>query len=171
MKWLIRLVGALAAAIGLVAAVGWMLPVNHEAARSADFPKPAEDVYALVSNVRDYPAWWPDISRVDMLADDPGKTTFREHMSDGPIVMTVIERNSPARFVTKIDDPDQPFGGTWTFAISPTPAGSRLTITERGEIYNPIFRALARFVFGYTGTMESFLSAAQLRLEAAPHER
>jgi hypothetical protein len=56
MRWLIRTVGGLVVAIGLVAAVGWMLPVNHEAARSADFPKPAEDVYALVSNVRDYAA-------------------------------------------------------------------------------------------------------------------
>lgn len=36
---------------------------------------------------------------------------------------------------------------------------SRLTITEHGEIYNPIFRTLARFVFGYTTTMDSCLAA------------
>jgi hypothetical protein len=32
-----------------------------------------------------------------------------------------------------------------------------VTITERGEIRNPIFRAVARYVFGYGATMEAFL--------------
>ena len=39
-----------------------------------------------------------------------------------------------------------------------------MTITERGEIYNVIFRALSKFVFGYTSTMESCLAAAQKKL-------
>ena len=43
-------------------------------------------------------------------------------------------------------------------------SGSRLSITERGEVYNPIFRALSRFVFGYTGTIESCLEAAKKKL-------
>ena len=164
MKWAIRGVVVIVGVVAVVAVIGWMLPVGHEASRNADFPAPAADVYALVSGVNDYAAWWPDIVRVEMLVDEPGRTTFREHMSDGPIVMTVVSRTPPTEFVTKIDDPDQPFGGTWTFAISPVGDGSRLTITERGEIYNPIFRALARFIFGYTTTMESFLAAASRRL-------
>ena len=48
--------------------------------------------------------------------------------------------------------------------MAPTPSGSRLTITERGEIYNVIFRALAKYVIGYTGTMNSFLEAAKEKL-------
>jgi hypothetical protein len=43
-----------------------------------------------------------------MLVDEPGRTTFREHMSDGPLIMTVVSRTPPTQFVTKIDDPDQP---------------------------------------------------------------
>lgn len=164
MIWVVRGVLFLIAVVGVVAIVGWLLPVNHEASRSADFTKPPGDVYALVANVRDYAAWWPDIKRIEMLADDANRTTFREHLKDGPIVMTVVSRTPPSQFVTKIDDPSQPFGGTWTFAIDATTTGARLTITERGEIYNPIFRALARFAFGYTGTMDSYLAAAQRRL-------
>ncbi len=34
-----------------------------------------------------------------------------------------------------------------------------VTITENGEIYNPFFRFMARFVFGYTVTMETYLKA------------
>jgi ribosome-associated toxin RatA of RatAB toxin-antitoxin module len=165
MKWLIRLVTAIALLIGVVAAAGWMLPVSHQASRSAEFRRPPADVYALVADVREYPAWWSEVSKVDVLAETP-RLRFRDHMSTGPVVMAVQEAAPPSKFVTVIDDPDQPFGGTWTFEIVPTPSGgSRLTITERGEIYNPVFRALARFVFGYTGSIEGFLAAAQARLQ------
>jgi hypothetical protein len=34
-----------------------------------------------------------------------------------------------------------------------------VTITESGEIYNPVFRFMARFVFGYDSTMAGYLGA------------
>jgi len=68
--------------------------------------------------------------------------------------------------VTKVVGETQ-FGGTWTFDIVPVTEGrSRLTLTERGEIYNPIFRALARFAFGYTATMDSCLKALARKVES-----
>lgn len=150
--------------VALVAIVGWLLPVAHVASSSAVVGRPPADVYALVSDVSAYPQWWSDISRIEMLPAEPGVVRFREHMSSGAIVMEVIETAPPQRFVTKIADPDQPFGGTWTFEIAPEAAGARLTITERGEVYNPIFRFMSRFVFGHTSTMESFLGALRARL-------
>ena len=77
----------------------------------------------------------------------------------------VVESVPPTKLVTKIVGETQ-FGGTWTFEIAPTPTGSRMTITERGEIYNVLFRALAKYVFGYTSTMESCLEAAKKKLAA-----
>ena len=165
MKWVYGILGALILLALVITIVGWLLPVKHEASRSAEFARTPSDVYALVSGYANYAQWWPDVSRVEVLAEGSGKATFREHLSDGPIVMSVIEQSPPSRFVTKIDDPSQPFGGTWTFeAVPVNDARTRLTITERGEIYNPIFRALARFVFGYTSTMDSFLAAAHRAL-------
>ncbi|PYP70520.1 MAG: hypothetical protein DMD41_14750, partial [Gemmatimonadetes bacterium] len=70
----------------------------------------------------------------------------------------------PRRLVRRIADPKLPFGGTWTWEITAAPGGSTLTITEDGEIYNPIFRFVARFILGYTGTMESYLKALAARL-------
>jgi hypothetical protein len=71
--------------------------------------------------------------------------------------MEHVERQPPRRLVTRIADADLPFGGTWTFELAPEEGGTRVTITERGEIRNPIFRAVARYVFGYGATMEAFL--------------
>jgi hypothetical protein len=140
-KWILRIALGLAAVIGTVALVGYFLPVAHEAWRSAEFNEPPETVYALISDLKNYSSWWPE----------------------NEVAVEAVEASPPSRFVTRIVG-ESAFGGTWTWAIEQTPNGARATVTERGEIYNPIFRTLARFVFGYTGSMESCLTAAQRRL-------
>jgi ribosome-associated toxin RatA of RatAB toxin-antitoxin module len=166
MKWIIWTLVVLVSIVGVVTLVGWLLPVKHEASRSARYSQPPERIYAAVADVAEYPSWSEGVSRVEMLDSPSGRTRFREHMSTGPVVMEVVETTPPNRFVTAIADPDQPFGGTWTFEITPESGGSRLTITERGEIYNPIFRFMARFVFGYAGTMEGFLRSLEKKFAA-----
>jgi hypothetical protein len=63
------------------------------------------------------------------------------------------------KVVTRIVPEGSPFGGTWTFALKPVADGTELAITEDGEIYNVMYRTLARFVFGYTSTIDSYLLA------------
>ena len=58
----------------------------------------------------------------------------------------------------RIADPELPFGGTWTYELKPEGTGTRLVITERGEVYNPIFRFMSRFVFSRTATMEKMVA-------------
>jgi hypothetical protein len=41
--------------------------------------------------------------------------------------------------------------------LLPPRNGGRVRITERGFVKNVIFRFVARFVFGYTSTMEGYL--------------
>jgi hypothetical protein len=139
--WVIRIVTGLIAMVGVVAFVGWLLPVGHEATRSADFRRPPEIVFALISDLDNYSKLWPE----------------------GTVRVAVVERVPPSRLVTRIVG-ETAFGGTWTIEIVPTPEGARMTVTERGEVYNVIFRALSRFVLGHTSTIESFLSAARTQL-------
>jgi uncharacterized protein YndB with AHSA1/START domain len=154
-------VAALTAVVLLVLLIGWMLPVAHVASASATLSKPPDAVYALVSDVASYPKWWSDMSRVDVLPAVEGRPRFRQHMGSDPVVIEVLEATAPKRLVTKIADRDQPFGGTWTFEIAPSAAGSTLTVTERGEVYNPLFRFVSRFVMGHSATISSFLQAVQ----------
>jgi hypothetical protein len=144
MRWAIGIAIGLLAVIGAVAAIGFFLPIKHEASRSAEFDKPPQVVFDLISDLPNYKQWWPE----------------------NETKVVVVESVPPVRFVTRIVD-ETAFGGTWTMEIAPTSSGSRLTITERGEVYNVIFRTLSRFVFGYTGTMESFLAAAQRKVTTA----
>ena len=166
MRWVLWTGLALVVVVGVVILIGWLLPVAHEAARSAQFSAPPQQVYDAVADVAGYADWFDGVSRIELLPSTNGKIRFREHTSSGPVVMEVEHARPPSQFVTRIADPDQPFGGTWTFEIAPESSGSRLTITERGEVYNPIFRFMSRFIFGQTGTMERFLRAQNARLGA-----
>lgn len=69
-----------------------------------------------------------------------------------------MEAKPPEHLAVRIADQGLPYGGTWTFVITPVAGGgSELYIREDGEIYNLIFRFMARFILGYTASIESHL--------------
>jgi hypothetical protein len=57
-----------------------------------------------------------------------------------------------------------PFGGAWTLEVKPVAAGTELTITEDGEIYNPIFRVLSKVVFSPYWTIDTYQADLRNRL-------
>ena len=73
--------------------------------------------------------------------------------------MEVIEFQPTHRFTVRIADAKLPFGGAWTYEIAAAPGGTAVTITENGDIRNPVMRFLSRFVFGQTSTMDGVLRA------------
>jgi len=147
--------------VALMALAGWMLPVGHRASRSALIDAPPARVFDAVSHVDQYPSWRTGVTAVEILPDDGRGRRFREVGSNGPVIFRIESLIAPSRFLTRIDDPDQPFGGTWTYEFAAEGTGTRLTITEDGEVYNPIFRLLSRYVFSQTATLEQYLADAQ----------
>jgi len=163
-KWALYLALSLIAVAGLTALVGWTLPVGHSVSRTITLSASPDQVFDLISNFSRAPEWRDGVTRVETLPDDGKGPLFREHSSMGAMLMRaeVIER--PHRLVTRIADPTLPFGGTWTHTLRPTPSGgTEHTVTEDGEIYNVMFRALARFVFGYSSTIDDYQRALAKR--------
>ena len=154
----------LAVFAAVVAGVGMMLPRDHVETRTARLPAAPDAVFAAIADVGSYASWRTSLSAVEVLAPVDGRSRWVEVSGGDRIAMEQVERQPPRRLATRIADPDLPFGGTWTFELAPDEGGTRLTITERGEIRNPIFRAVARFVFGYGTTMETFLDELRARL-------
>jgi uncharacterized protein YndB with AHSA1/START domain len=139
-----------------IVAVGALLPRAHVATREAQFTQPSSNVFAILQDVERYSTWRSDLRAVDVLSRAP-VMRWREQGRDGAITFELQEAVAPRRLVTRIADPSLPFGGTWTFVLTSNDRGTRLTITEHGEVYNPLFRFMARFVFGHTATLERFL--------------
>jgi len=171
MKWIWIAASVIGLLVVVLLLVGWLLPEKHRAERQATFKAPPETVWDLITNVEAFPSWRSDVKTVRRLPDRDGRPVWVEDGSNGPITLAVERSEAPRLLVLRIADPDLPFGGTWTYEISPAAAGSTLTITEDGAIYNPLFRVMARFVFGYEGTMAAYLTAADARLASSrlPH--
>jgi len=157
-RWTIRTVGVLVALVGLMTGIGWWLPVAHQASRSAVIAASPAAVFEIIRNVERYPEWRTGVSAVDVIERTSDLPRFRETGEFGPIVFRIEQADAPTFMRTRIDDPDQPFGGTWTYVLVPDTGGTLLTITEDGEVYNPLFRFLSRFVFSQTATMEQYLA-------------
>jgi hypothetical protein len=159
----IAVILVLAGIAGMVLAVGWLLPVKHYCARSAVFRQPVDAVWAVIADPAGYPAWRKDVKRVELLPAPEGRMRWREESGERPLTFEVERSEPPRRLVTRIVDRNLPFGGGWTFDLVPEGEGCRLTIREDGEIYNPFFRFMARFVFGYHRTLENYLKAIGAR--------
>ena len=115
-------------------------------------------MWEALTNVGDYPRWRPGVRSVDALSS-AGAVRWREHTSDGDITFERTEEQRPRRLGTRITDETLPFGGSWTYELAPEGSGTRLTITERGYVTNPLFRFMSRFVFGHHRTQEDFQRA------------
>ena len=133
MKWVWIILGTLAGVIALVAMIGAMQPVKHVATRRVRLKQSPEAVWKVMS---------------------PGTT--QAHFKQDDVNYDVLESIPPARLVTKIAD-KLPYGGMWTYELAPDGPGTSLRITEDGEVYNPIFRFVSRFVMGHTATIDASL--------------
>jgi len=49
--------------------------------------------------------------------------------------------------------------GSWEYVFAPAAGGTVLTITEKGEVSNPLFRFMSRYIFGQTATIDTYLKS------------
>jgi uncharacterized protein YndB with AHSA1/START domain len=147
-----------------VTAVGYMLPQNHVASREAVLAAAPEAVFGTISDVARYPEWRSGLTSVDVVSTAPVR--WREHAGSDAITFEVAESRPPERLQVRIADPDLPFGGTWTYELTRDGSSTRLRITEHGEVYNPVFRFMSRFIFGHSATLDAYLADLQARLSS-----
>ena len=162
MRWILVIVVTIAAIPALAALVGSRLPRSHHASRQQTLAASPEAIWVAITDVEAFPSW-RDVKKVQRLPDRDGRPAWVEEGRSGRITLAVERIEAPRLLVGRIADRDLPFGGTWTYALTPVAGGTRLRITEDGEIYNPLFRFMARFIFGYEGTIASYMDALEKR--------
>jgi hypothetical protein len=151
MKWVWIIGGSLLLLVAVVALIGAMLPQAHRATRRARYRQTPEALYAVISGPS---GWRSDIKATGTLPDG---RWWEQDAHNNKITYELVENRPPVRRVTRIADKSLPYGGTWTLELTPEAGGAALRITEDGEVYNVIFRFMARYIFGHTGTMETYL--------------
>lgn len=141
----------------LAAGLGLMLPRRHVAVTSAVVSQPAEEVWRAISDMGSQATWRSDLKGVQQLPDHDGRAVWLQQTMTGNWRLEFTEVVEPFRLVAAVVDSSQGFGGTWTYELASVENGTRLTISERGFIDSPLFRFLARFVFGLHASEETYL--------------
>lgn len=158
------IVAGLVLLIAVPVAIGAALPREHVASVARVHGADPAIVWRTLTDYERMPQWRPGLRRIELLESPDGKRRIREHSRFGPLAYDVELEEPPRRLVGRIVDEGQGFGGTWTYELAPVPGGTELRITERGEIHSPLFRFLARFVFGHDATLQAFQQALARRL-------
>ena len=157
MKYALIVLASLIALGLIVFAIGATLPVNHTASRQVRVRQPAATVFALINDPAAFLSWRTKVEKVEILPDQNGHRVFRETGGDGTILYEVDSAVPNERLVTRIADKSLPFGGKWTYVLVPDGDSTVLRITEDGEVYNPVFRFVSRFVLGHHSTIDRYL--------------
>jgi Polyketide cyclase / dehydrase and lipid transport len=139
--------------------VGAVLPRNHIVSRQIILHRSPDEIYQSVRNFNAAPSWRSNLERVEMIATADSHVRFREHGKQGAVTYDLVEEQPVERMVTRIADLNLGYSGTWTYTFTKEPVGTRVQITEAGEVSNILFRFMSRFVFGQSGTIEKYLIA------------
>jgi uncharacterized protein YndB with AHSA1/START domain len=147
--------GVVAATV-LAAGIGLFLEPGHVATRQAVYARTPDELWDVITRFDRTPQWRSDVDAVDIESGDPIR--FVELSDQGPVTYEVTEQERPSKLVLMTADPELPFSGSWTFELEPAPGGTRLTLTERGTIDNPLFRLVARVLMDPAATATTYLA-------------
>ncbi len=164
MRFALWTVGGVAGLALFVVLVGLFLPVRHTATVARDLRGTPEEVWDVITDVESFSTWRPDVDVAERLEPIAGWPAWREQGPSGTLTFAVAAVEPRRRLVTEIVDEGLPFGGRWTYVLEPSGSGTRLTITEDGFIYNPVYRFVSRFFMGYEGTAQAYLDALEARM-------
>lgn len=159
LKVIVAIVVAIVAMAGVVAFVGSRLPVAHVASRSVVIGAPTDVVFNTMTDFVSAPSWRSGLKSVSVATDaTTGRQRVTEESSNGTMTMEVEQVVPPTRVVTRIVGEGLPYGGAWAHALEAQGNSTRVTITEHGEVYNPIFRFVSKYFMGHTSTIDTYLT-------------
>ncbi|MEI1280127.1 polyketide cyclase [Leptospira venezuelensis] len=150
--------------IVLLVLFGYLLPKDHIASVERNFPSSPENIYKIIRNVSEYKNWRSGLKSVSIESD---KIWMESDAHGNNIRFGIIEERFPNYLRNKILNEDLPFGGGWEFEINQNGPNSKLKITEKGFVTNPLFRVLSKFVFGHDATLKTYLEDLSKKLEVS----
>lgn len=149
--------------------VGWgaLLPKKHHSEDSVIVKADPAEIWNAISDVKDSPSWRSDVTRVEVLDDANPASHWREFNKNNGVTFRLDHSQPPSQRVVSIDDPALPFGGTWTMTIEPFEPGiTHVRIDEEGEVRNPVYRWVSRYIIGQRSSMERYLLDLQKHFAA-----
>ncbi|HYG16236.1 MAG TPA: SRPBCC family protein [Bacteroidia bacterium] len=143
--------------------MGKRMPVSHTSTLSHKFFAPVDKVWKMITDLPTYSNWR------GIKVEQMGPKKWKETVQGKPVIMEETERVENSRYVTRISNENRhlQYGGQWVFEFVPEKDGSTVvTITENGEVYQPIMRFISKYFYGHNTTKRIYL----VKLEKALQE-
>lgn len=167
MKWVLWSLAVVLALAVLAFVIGWLRPAGHVARTEAEYAGQPADLWAVITDFAAWGEWNPEIRSMERLEDRDGRAVWLAKGGWGDLPTEIVRSEPPGdgsatgTLETFVDG--GAFQGTWVYELSPSRSGTRLRITERGEVSNPAFRAMMIFHDNYA-SMRAFHEALATRL-------
>lgn len=143
--------------IALMSVVGMFLPKSHTASSVLTLNKSKEEVWKTIVDF-ERQDWRADLTQNERLPDQDGKPVWKETSGHMEIPLRTESMDEPSKLVRVIADPKLPFQGRWEYVLEDAGSGCKLTITEFGEVTNPMMRFMGLF-FDSTATMRGYMTS------------
>ncbi len=152
MRNILRIVGVVVAVVVLavlvVLAMGGLQPRNHTASATVTINAPQAVVWQRITDQQSQTSWRSGLTAVEMLPAQDGHPCWQETSSFGKMPLCEVLAAAPSTRIVRISDPNLPYGGLWTYELSPVDANSTsLRITENGFTGPWIYRFLGHYIF------------------------
>lgn len=172
MYWILFVMGALASLVLAVIVGGLVTSRRYVASRAVTVRATPETIWNLVRDVGAYAEWRPEIESALVDGEE-----WQEFMTGRALRFGVVASEAPRRFVARMLDDDVSSTREWTWDLAPGDRGTRVTLTERGEIGNPIARFVAAQMSGHSRSIDAVLGALAIKVgdaaanieDAGPH--
>jgi hypothetical protein len=164
MKWVFISLGILIVLIAIIYLIGSLMNVKHVATIQREFKKTSSnEILSLITNYKEYASWRSGIK--ELTVDSVNHWT--EKNSHGDKVSYRLEMgDEKGKLMTRILNKDLTYGGFWEFTITTMDDGCSVKIVENGEVYNPLFRFMAKYIFGHETTLKNYMNDLDIKLNS-----
>ena len=151
--------GIIVGIIILMVLIGYVTPVKHTASVTEELKLPDHKLYKLLINFKNYPKWRTELKGVKVISE----SEWVEVSKFGEMALSFTELVENKKIVGSIvPDKSLQFGGSWTYDLQATGSKTtKLTVTENGEVYSPLFRFVSKYIMGHKGTLKRFMKNLQ----------
>ncbi|HKO98301.1 MAG TPA: SRPBCC family protein [Pyrinomonadaceae bacterium] len=168
-KLLLIIAGVIVAVVLGVVTLGLLTPANHQVSRTLKTRQAPQAVWDTINDHANEPKWRDDIASVTAAGEQNGKPVWQEAYKDGNTLKLATTVSTPPNRMTREIAEEGPFSGRWEIDITPTPEGSDVKITEIGNVSNPVFRVISKYVIGHTYQMEKYLTSLAKKFGEQPN--
>jgi len=156
---MIAVVGLGAVTVGL-AIWGARLPETHTVTISRAVPLPIGQVWSVLIDFAGQASWRPDFVSAERQDDFQGRAVWREvYKGSQETLIQTIAREKPIRLVRRLEDVRGTSKALWSYELTDHGGVTQLTVTETGNIRNPIARWGLRYMVGQAAYLESYMDA------------